>query len=90
VVRPVELPPTVQTAVLDLQRRLGLSYGAIDMRRTPQGDYFFLEVNPAGQWLFVEVRTGQPISQAVADRLADLDQQPACGVAAPCATRPAA
>jgi hypothetical protein len=37
---------------------MGLIYGAIDMRLTPDGRYVFLEINPAGQWLFVEHRTG--------------------------------
>ena len=35
----------------------------------PDGQYVFLEVNPAGQWLFVEERTGQPITAAVAAQL---------------------
>lgn len=47
--------------------------GAIDVRRTPEGGYYFLEVNPAGQWHFVEQRTGLPISKAMADLLAKLD-----------------
>lgn len=71
-VRPVELPAKLQKAIIDLQRRLNLYYGAIDMRCTPQGEYYFFEVNPAGQWLFVEQRTGMPISKAVADLLADV------------------
>lgn len=41
-------------------------YGAIDMRRSPDGAYTFLEINPAGQWLFIEEKTGQPISEAIA------------------------
>ena len=40
------------------------------MRRTPQGEHVFLEVNTAGEFLFVEERTGQPISRAIADWLA--------------------
>ena len=48
---------------------LGLVYGAIDMRLTPNGEYVFLEVNPAGQWLFIEQATGQPISAAIAEAL---------------------
>jgi glutathione synthase/RimK-type ligase-like ATP-grasp enzyme len=55
--------------LLSFVRRLGLMYGAIDMRRTPDGDHVFLEVNPAGQWLFVEQRTGQPIAARIADLL---------------------
>lgn len=72
-VAPVELPPSLETLLVKLLKKLGLRYGAIDMRRTDAGDYLFLEVNPAGQWLFVEQRTGLPISQAMADELARLD-----------------
>jgi glutathione synthase/RimK-type ligase-like ATP-grasp enzyme len=64
------LPGDVESSVRDLVRRLGLVYGAIDMRLTPDGRYVFLEVNPAGQWLFIEGRTGQPITSAVARTLA--------------------
>lgn len=77
--RPVELPGAVADAVLGLQRRLNLDYGAIDMRRTDDGDHVFFEVNPAGQWLFVEQRTGQPISAAMARRLAALADHPPDG-----------
>lgn len=73
--RPVELPTELASKLLELQRRLGLVYGAVDMRRTEDGRYYFLEVNPAGQWLFVEQRTGQPIAQAHADLLETLAHQ---------------
>ncbi len=68
--RAVTLPDGLQTRLRALQDRLGLVYGAVDMRRTQEGEYVFLEVNPAGQWLFVEERCGLPISQAVAGYLA--------------------
>ncbi len=79
-VRAVELPDSLDATLLELQRRLGLSYGAIDMRRTDKGEYVFLENNPAGQWMFVELRTGLPISQAMANLLARLDGEPTAGV----------
>jgi glutathione synthase/RimK-type ligase-like ATP-grasp enzyme len=63
----VTLPPEVAEALHILMQRLGLVYGAIDMRLTPDGEYVFLEINPAGQWLFVEERTGQPITEALVD-----------------------
>ncbi len=69
-VAAVTLPAPVQHQLRQLQHRLGLVYGAIDMRRTDAGEYVFLEVNPAGQWLFVEQRTGLPIAKAMADYLA--------------------
>ncbi len=64
------LPPRVAKRLIALMRRLGLVYGAIDLRRTPEGDHVFLEINTAGEFLFVEERTGQPISGAVAQWLA--------------------
>lgn len=65
-----EIPGPVADRLLSLLDRLGLVYGAIDMRRTPQGEYYFFEVNTAGEFLFVEDRTGQPISHAIASWLA--------------------
>ena len=53
-----------------LMARLGLLYGAADLRETSDGRVFFLEINPAGQWLFIEERTHQPITAAVAQLLA--------------------
>jgi glutathione synthase/RimK-type ligase-like ATP-grasp enzyme len=73
-VRAVELPAPVREGLLALLRVLGLQYGAVDMRRTDDGRYVFLEVNPAGQWLFVERLTGLPISEALVDHLGRLDE----------------
>lgn len=67
---PAQLPAPVADKLLALMDRLGLVYGAIDLRRTPQGDYVFLEINTAGEFLFVEERTGLPITRAVAGWLA--------------------
>ena len=70
VVRPTTLPEPVERGLLVLMRRLGLVYGAADFRRTDDDRHVFLEVNPAGQWLFVEVETGQLIARAIAETLA--------------------
>lgn len=70
---PATLPVGVADALLRLLKTAGLSYGAIDMRLTPEGRYVFLEVNPVGQWRFVEEVTGQPITAALARLLTDLD-----------------
>ena len=74
-ITPVELPVTVTDRLLALMRRLDLGYGAIDLRRGSDGDYVFLEINPAGQWLFVEYATDQPISASLASLLAELDNR---------------
>jgi glutathione synthase/RimK-type ligase-like ATP-grasp enzyme len=72
-VTPHTLPIDLAQRLLAYVSRLGLVYGAIDMRRTPDGDYVFLEINPAGQWLFVENRAGLPITDALVDFLVGHD-----------------
>lgn len=73
-ISPCELPDGVHDALLKIMRTLRLEYGAFDLRLTPQGEAVFLEVNPAGQWLFVEHRTHQPIGLALARRLLALSE----------------
>ncbi|NDO88362.1 MvdC/MvdD family ATP grasp protein [Cellulosimicrobium composti] len=74
-----DLPAPVSAGLLRLMEVLGLWYGAVDLRCTPEGDYVFLEINPAGQWLFVEYATGQPIAAALAALLARLDREEDAG-----------
>lgn len=69
-VTPTSLPDPLAAKLRSLMAEFGLVYGAADLRRTRDGDYAFLEVNPSGQWLFVERRTGEPITEAVANLLA--------------------
>ena len=76
-VEPTSLPDNVSDGLRNLVDKLGLVYAAIDMRRTPDGRYVFLEVNPSGQWLFIENLTGQRMSAALAAALAGADRHPA-------------
>lgn len=69
-VEPHTVPSEVENGLRALMEKLGIVYGAVDMRLTPEGEYVFLEVNPAGQWLFIESRTGQPITASLAELLA--------------------
>lgn len=50
-----------------LVRSLGLQYAAIDFLVNKHDNLCFLEVNPAGDWLWIEGKTGQHITKAVAD-----------------------
>lgn len=62
-----ELPGNITQHITTLMRRLNLSYGAIDFRLHEEtGEFYFLEINPAGQWLFVEDQTQQPIAETLA------------------------
>jgi glutathione synthase/RimK-type ligase-like ATP-grasp enzyme len=63
--RPARLPREVAARLRAMMDRLGLAYGAFDLRRREDGEHVFLEVNPGGQWLYVEDATGLPITEAV-------------------------
>ena len=66
---PTGLPPAVAESCLKLARHLELPLTGIDLRRTPEGDYFCFEVNPSPGFLYYEKHSGQPISTAIADLL---------------------
>jgi glutathione synthase/RimK-type ligase-like ATP-grasp enzyme len=67
---PHDLPPTLTAKLQELMQALRLTFGAIDLVQTPSGDYVFLEVNPSGQWLWLDDMLGLGISSAVAEWLA--------------------
>jgi ATP-grasp ribosomal peptide maturase len=60
-----DLPEPVRAACLSLLQQFGLLYSAIDMIVTPDGDHVFLELNPNGQWAFVELTTGLPLRDSL-------------------------
>jgi hypothetical protein len=64
-----ELPDEVASRCVSLVRLLGLRFAAIDLVLDQNGDYWFLEANPNGQWAWIENRTGLPISSAIVDEL---------------------
>jgi hypothetical protein len=70
---PHVLPEVVERRCADLVQRLGLCYGAIDLILTPDGRYVFLEINPNGQYLWIEHLTRLPISDALCDLLLSRD-----------------
>lgn len=65
-----QLPTDIESALLRLMDELGLVFGTIDLKLADSGEHVFLEVNPQGQFLYIEILTGLPISDAVTDFLA--------------------
>jgi len=63
------LPEGVRDALYRLMNSLGLAFGAIDLVRTPDGAYVFLEINPNGQWLWLDDFLDLGISDAVSNWL---------------------
>src|SRR5262249_4328668 len=66
----LQLPDIEQQRIIKLHTRMGLFYGAYDFIVDREGQLVFLEVNPSGQWLWLEHATGAPISLELATALA--------------------
>lgn len=51
---PITIPDEIRRRTLDLMRRMGVIYAAMDFIVTPTGEWVFLESNNAGQFLWLE------------------------------------
>lgn len=67
------LPDDVGLACVSVVKSLGLRFAAIDLVEDVDGQFWFLEANPNGQWAWIERRTGHKISAAIVDALVDND-----------------
>ena len=66
---PYPLDSTLEQRLRDTLHELGLVMGIFDVKLTDDDEPVFLEVNPQGQFLFVEGLCGIPLADAVADFL---------------------
>ena len=63
------LPEKVKYLCIELVKKLGLCFGAIDMILHPQKGYIFLEINPNGQWGWIEELTDMQITKSFSELL---------------------
>jgi ATP-GRASP peptide maturase of grasp-with-spasm system len=68
---PYKLPSSVEASIRKLMDDLRLDTGSIDIVRTTDGRYVFLEVNPVGQFGMVSVPCNYHLERKVARYLAD-------------------
>ena len=61
--KAVTLPDKLKNNLLALKNYYGLNFAAIDMAKTPENEYVFFELNPAGQFLWLEDVTGVPLAE---------------------------
>ena len=64
-----DLPVDIEKTCVDLVKRLGLDFGAIDLALDAHGAHVFFEINPNGQWAWLESILDFPISKTIVDRL---------------------
>src|SRR5206468_1650617 len=53
--RPIALPVDIESKIRELMRHYRLRFAAIDMAVTPSDQWVFFEVNPNGQWAWLDL-----------------------------------
>ncbi|MDC8101284.1 MvdD family ATP-grasp ribosomal peptide maturase [Chryseobacterium rhizosphaerae] len=67
-----ELPGDVEEKLLELLDVYNVDYGAIDIIVSPEDEYFFIEINAAGEFFWLDNLTEENlISKSIADVLCD-------------------
>ena len=68
--RAIDLSSALAERCVKLAQSLGLDFAGVDLKRTPEGEVYCLEVNPTPAFSYYQSQTGQPIARAVARYLA--------------------
>lgn len=66
----VDIPIHIKDFCNAFLKEMHLNFGCFDFIVTPDDEYVFLECNPNGQWLWIELATGCDISRIIATNLA--------------------
>ncbi|MET9438092.1 hypothetical protein [Streptomyces sp. NPDC006551] len=69
------VPEDVARQVAAVLRKLNLRMGIIDIKLTPQGEPVWLEVNPQGQFLFLQPLLDEPLADYFLDFLLSCDKE---------------
>jgi|CXWL01.1.fsa_nt_gi hypothetical protein len=61
----VDIPEEVSANLKKMLSMMNLNFGAFDLIRDETGIYYFIEVNPNGQYFWIELLTGAPLTEAM-------------------------
>jgi glutathione synthase/RimK-type ligase-like ATP-grasp enzyme len=64
-----DLPDEIKQFCIEITNRFHLNYSAIDLIYSKDNSYYFLEMNPNGQWGWIEDNVGFPIRDSIINYL---------------------
>ena len=70
---PYQLPQEVEAGITRFMKSITMNTGSIDIIRNNAGEYVFIEVNPAGQYLHTSHLCGYEVERHIADWLIEND-----------------
>jgi glutathione synthase/RimK-type ligase-like ATP-grasp enzyme len=65
----IQLPEEISSLCVNYLKKMNLRFGAIDFVLDQNSTYIFLEINPNGQWAWIERQLGFPIAKTITDLL---------------------
>jgi glutathione synthase/RimK-type ligase-like ATP-grasp enzyme len=71
----VEIPHDIRTALFSYMQHEELFSGVFDFIEDSNGNWWFLECNPEGQWYWLELETGVQLSNAFAGQILERASQ---------------
>jgi len=72
---PYALPEILKENIAKFMHSMNLAMGAIDLIKCKSGEYYFLEVNPIGQYLYESEKCNFHIEKHIAEYLIALDEK---------------
>lgn len=70
----MNLPSNVESSLLAMTERLGLAFAAADFVVTADDRHYLVDLNPSGQWGWIQEATGLPIAAAIAAQFTGDDE----------------
>ncbi len=64
-----QLPVEIKKKLTLMMKQMELCFGAVDMIKSTDKEYYFLEVNPQGEWGMLQKELHFPIAERIADYL---------------------
>lgn len=66
--QPCSLPSNIVEKCVKIVKKLGLVFGAIDLVQSAN-EFYFLEINPNGEWAWLQKEAHLPIAETLVDHL---------------------
>jgi hypothetical protein len=63
---PIELPEAIYEKIMNFMQKLGLTFGGVDFALVGD-DYYFIEINPTGEWGWLNSNDDIRIDMAIVD-----------------------
>lgn len=65
----IQLPKNIEKKLFQYHKHLNLVYSAIDLIQTEDNQFIFLEINPVGEWVWLENELGLNISNCLINEI---------------------